>query len=216
MKMKKLIILPIALLLSVASLGQNKKYKEAMKKQIVLLDSAKKTEQFVKVGAGFERLAKIEKSDWLPQYYAAAAYVYAAFETEGEAIDKYCDKADLIIDRADSLSKNNCEIQVLKAMSAVARIKVDPMARGWQFGKISYDCTNEAMKLDPENPRTYYNKGQMLFYTPESFGGGTTKAKPFLEKAVEKYKTFKPASDIHPNWGKAEANRLLIECKKED
>jgi len=214
--MKKLTLIITALLLCFASFSQNKKYKEAMKKQIVFLDSAKKADQFLKVSAGFERLSKIEKTDWLPHYYAAYGYIHAAFETEGEAIDKYCDKADALIDRADSLSKNNCEIQVLRAMCATARILVDPMARGFQFGKISYDCTNDAMKIDPENPRTYFNKGQMLYYTPETFGGGIEKAKPFLEKAVSKYKTFKPQSDIHPNWGKTEASKLLNECNKQN
>ena len=204
------------ILLSMLSFSQNKKYLEAMKKQIVFLDSAKTTDQYKKVSEGFERLAKIDKKDWLPIYYAAYGYALAAFETEGEAIDKYCDKADLLIERADSLSKKNSEIEVVKAMSATARIMVDPMARGWQFGKIAYDCVNEASTLDPENPRPYCFKGTNLFYTPESFGGGAKKAKPFLEKALLKYKTFKPQTNIHPRWGKEQAEQLLKECKKEE
>ncbi len=214
--MKKYTVIVLALFISMASFAQNKKYKEAMKKQIVFLDSAKTKDQYLKISAGFERLAKLNKTDWLPNYYAAIGYIHVAFETEGEGIDKYCDAADKLIDRADSLSKKNSEIEVIKAMCATARIMVDPMARGFQFGKISYDLTNEAIALNPENPRIYFNKGQMLYYTPETFGGGSKKAKPFLEKAVAKYKTFKPESDIHPNWGKATAEKLLNQCNKED
>jgi hypothetical protein len=53
-----------------------------------------------------------------------------------------------------------------------------------------------------------------LKYTPEQFGGGCKTAKPELQTALEKYNTFKPASELHPNWGKAPVEQLLKECSK--
>ncbi len=214
MKNKTQIMIAVLTLLSLVSPSQSKKYKELMKKNITLLDSAKKETDYFGTAAAFEKLSTVEKKDWLPNYYAGMSYVMIAFEKEGEEIDTWCDKADRCIAKADSLSKNNSEIFVLKAMAATSRIMVNPMARGMQYGKEAYDCSQKAMEIDPNNPRAYANKGQGTFYTPEAFGGGAAKAKPHLEKAVERYKTFKPASEIHPNWGKRMSEDLLKKCNE--
>ena len=53
-------------------------------------------------------------------------------------------------------------------------------------------------------------------HTPPAFGGGEKKAKPVFELALEKFKTFKPESNLHPTWGKEEAEKELkkISTKK--
>ena len=48
---------------------------------------------------------------------------------------------------------------------------------------------------------------------PEQFGGGCSTAKPELQTALDKFNSFKPASELHPNWGKARTEDLLKECK---
>ena len=70
-----------------------------------------------------------------------------------------------------------------------------------------------AMQLDPANPRPYFLKGQGLKYTPEQFGGGCKTAMEQLQTAIDKYATFKPASEIAPDWGKQRTEKLLNECK---
>jgi len=70
------------------------------------------------------------------------------------------------------------------------------------------------MEQDPSNPRPYALKGEGLKYTPEQFGGGCKMAKPVLETALDKYKTFKPESEIAPNWGKDRIQKLFDECNK--
>ena len=213
--MKKLIISTLLLLISLFGATQNKKYFALMKKNIQYLDSAKNETQYLAAAMGFEKLAVQERKEWLPDYYAAMAYVLIAYGKEGEEIDKWTDKADKFINYADSLSSNNAEIYVLKAMAASSRIMVDPMARAFMYGKQAYDFSQTAMTLDPNNPRPHANKGQGTFYTPDTFGGGALKAKPHLEKALERYKIFKPASDIHPNWGKKMCEDLLKKCNEE-
>jgi hypothetical protein len=214
-KMKTKILIAIFFLITVAGFSQSKKYIAMMKKNISFLDSAKTETQFLAAAIGFEKMSKTETKEWLPNYYAGMAYVLIAYEKEGEEIDKWADKADVFIKRADSLSKNNAEIYVLKAMSSSSRIMVDPMARGFMFGKEAYDHSQTAMTLEPNNPRPYANKGQGTFYTPEAFGGGAAKAKPYIEKALERYKTFKPQSELHPNWGKKTCEDILKKCNEE-
>ena len=210
--MKKKILFIAFILTALIGVAQNKKYTAMMKKNISFMDSAKNDVQFLAAAMNFEKMSKEEKKDWLPNYYAGMAYVKLAFEKEGEEIDKWADKANIFIDRADSLSKDNAEIYVLKAMCSTSRIMVDPMSRGFMFGKEAYDYSQKAMTIDPNNPRPYANKGQGTFYTPEGFGGGPAKARPYIEKAIERYKTFKPQSELHPNWGEKMCKDLLKKC----
>ena len=70
------------------------------------------------------------------------------------------------------------------------------------------------MQQDHNNPRPYFLKGQGLKYTPAQFGGGCSTAKPQLQIALDKYATFKPASEISPNWGKKIVEMLIKECNQ--
>ncbi len=213
--MKTKTLISAFIFMSAISFSQNKKYIASMKKYITLFDSAKTGPELVAAAKCFEKMAATETKEWLPNYYAGLCYVFIAFEKDEREIDTYADKAEKYIDKADSLSKNNAEIYVLKSMCSTSRIMVDPMSRGFGFGKMAYDFSQTAMTLDPTNPRPFANKGQGTFYTPESFGGGPAKAKPHLEKAAALYKTFKPQSEIHPNWGKKMCDDLLKKCNED-
>jgi hypothetical protein len=48
---------------------------------------------------------------------------------------------------------------------------------------------------------------------PEAFGGGKAVAKKLFEKSVELFENFKPASALHPSWGKEQAAQLLAACQ---
>jgi len=208
-----ILIIGSLLALTISAIGQSKKFIKAMKKNIVLLDSANTEKEFLSCARNFEKMK--EKDNWLLNYYTGMSYALAATQkNEDSKADEYCDVAERFINKADSLSPDNSEIYVLKAMLATSRIMADPMSRWMQYGKKSYDATQKAMSLDPSNPRPYVYKGQSAYYTPGNFGGGCEKAKPLMETALEKFKIFKPASEIHPNWGKNDANEIINECNK--
>lgn len=184
-------------------------YKENMKKNIQLFESAKTAADFIKAANSFETTALSEKKEWLPFYYAGLCDVLAAFEKPKKEIDALCDKAESFARRADSLSKNNSEILVLKSMIAAARISVNQLQRGQKYGMMAGRFANEAVKLNDANPRAHFVKAQAILYTPPAFGGGEKKAKPVFELAIEKAKGFKPESGLHPVWGKEEAEKEL-------
>ena len=98
-------------------------------------------------------------------------------------------------------------------MIASSRLMADPMSRYMEYGPLSTSYLDESIKFDASNPRPYLLKGQGLRYTPEQFGGGCEAAKPHLNTAMEKFTAFKPASDLHPNWGEFIVKGLLDECK---
>lgn len=189
--------------------SQSTDYKESLKKNISLFESAKTANDFIKAANNFENIAFVEKKEWLAFYYAGLCNVLVAFEKSKQDIDTWCDKADVFARKADSLSKNNSEVFVLKSMIAAARIQVNQTKRGQKYGIQASKFAAEAVKLNDGNPRAYFVKAQAILFTPPAFGGGEKKAKPIFELVLTKLKTFKTESSLHPNWGKQEAEEEL-------
>lgn len=186
-----------------------------MKANIAAIDTSfKNPANLLDLANKFERIAIAEKSQWLAYYYAALCQVnYTYMEPDKGKIDAIADKATELIDKADALQPNNSEISCIKSMIASAHMMVNPMQRFMEYGQEAQTFIDAAMQQDPTNPRPEYLKGQGLKYTPEQFGGGCATAKPVLQSSLDKYNKFKPASDIHPNWGKQRVEMFIGECK---
>lgn len=215
MKTKLLLFLSLVSGFAFAQTDTTTKYYAAMKKQVAIIDTSFSLPSLQLAYNGFERISNAEKKEWLPPYYMAYCLITESYLDEVNKADNYCDQASKLLDRADSLSPNNCEIYVLRSLCASARIRVNPMTRGAKFGKESGEWLGKAKGIDSLNPRISLLQGQGLFYTPSAFGGGKDKAKPVLEDALKKYDAFKPASGIHPHWGRFRAQMLLKECDKQ-
>ncbi len=214
--MKKIVIFILISIVSLPSFAQNEKYVNAMKKNITLLDSGfAKPDLFLSLANSFERIGTSEKKEWLPFYYSAYCRVnYAFMQKDASGNDPIAEKATALINIADSLQPNNSEISCLKSMIASVQMMVNPQLRFMQYGPISQKEMGIAMQQDSLNPRPYMLKGQSLKYTPEQFGGGCKKAVVELTTAQEKYTSFKPASDISPNWGKSITEMMIKECSQ--
>jgi len=213
--MKKVFLLCAVSILSVSTFAQTDKYIAAMKKNIAAIDTSfKNPVNLLTLANNFERIAVSEKSQWLAYYYAAFCQVnYTYMEQDKSRIDAIADKATLLINAADSLQPNNSEVSCIKSMIASSHMMVNPMQRYMEYGPEAASHLDAAMKQDPSNPRPEYLKGQGLKYTPEQFGGGCATAKPVLQSSLDKYNNFKPASEIHPDWGKQRVEMLISECK---
>jgi hypothetical protein len=213
--MKKLIILSTIIIASFSSFAQSEKFVAAMKKNIAQIDSAfTKPDLFISLANTFERIATSEKTQWLPFYYAAYCRInYAYMQPNPSGNDAIAEYATNLINKADSLLPNNSEISCIKSMIATLHMMVNPQARWMQYGPLSQKTMAAAIDQDPTNPRPHMLKGQGLKFTPEALGGGCKNALPSLKTAVEKYDTFKPASDIAPNWGKTYTEGMAKECE---
>ena len=213
--MKKIILISVLSFFSLITFAQSEKYTNAMKKSITLLDSAfAKPDNFLSIANTFERIGTTEKTEWLPFYYAAYCRVnYAFMQKDPSGNDPIAEKATALINTADSLQPNNSEISCVKSMIASVQMLVNPQQRFMQYGAASQKELQKAMQQDPANPRPYMLKGQSLKYTPEQFGGGCKNAMPQLEIAMEKFTSFKAASEIYPFWGKAFTESMVKECK---
>lgn len=157
-----------------------------------------------------ERVANAETKEWLPQYWVAYGLIKESYITTNTAEkDVVLDKAEEYITKAEAISPKNAEIEVLKAYFNSARLVVDPMSRWQKHGALFEQHLAEAAKLDPQNPRADYLRATNLFYTPEAFGGGKEKAKPYFESSLKKSGAFKSPNSYSPTWGKTESEYFL-------
>jgi hypothetical protein len=211
--MKKLVILSFLLVqLTFTSYGQSEKYQAAMQAAYAEMEKAKTPEENLAVANKFERIANAEKTQWLPYYHAAILKANIAFGAKDK--DAAADEVEALINKADTLEKDNAEIYCLKSMVSYIRMMVDPQARWMQYGAEATKNIERAKKLDPTNPRPIMLEANSKMNTPEAFGGGCKVAKPIAEKALQLQENFKPISSIHPNWGKDMMLDIINKCNK--
>jgi hypothetical protein len=211
--MKKL-ILSIALLVSVFATNasdSSERFQKAMGATLEQMKTAQKPEEIQAVANQFERIASAETAEWLPNYYAALCQLMLSQKGEKSGIDALMDKADIFIGKAEKLSPNNDEIEVLKADIAMMRISVDGMSRFMTYGQAFEIAIQKAQSINPENPRAYALKASMVYYTPEQFGGGAKNACPIVKVALGKFTNFKATYAFAPTWGEGYVSGLKCE-----
>ena len=194
-----------------AAFSQNEKFNAAMGSTLEQMQAAKTPEETAAVAAKFERIGDAEKTQWLPYYYAALIKGRMAFEAKDK--DQAADEATALLDKAAALEKENSEIFCVRATICYAHMMVDPMTRWMQYGADATKNLDASKKADATNPRPYILQATSLKNTPEQFGGGCAIAKPIAEKAAKMLSEFKPASPLHPNWGKESVDGILESCK---
>lgn len=194
----------------------NPKYVAAMEKALAGMDTLSQGDQWLSKSNMFERIVQKETGEWLPPYYVALCQAMIFnLDQDASKYEALCEKAERFVAVADSLNPDNSEVYVLKSMVAGMRIRINPMVNGQKYGPLAAMTLEKAMTLDPENPRVYMNKGISLFFTPPQWGGDPAKGKELMELADEKFAAFKPASSIHPNWGKTTNDYILEMARKQ-
>jgi tetratricopeptide (TPR) repeat protein len=190
-------------LILMASYAQKNMYEQSMLSALEKLNQAETTRDYTDAANIFERIAQTETSEWLPLYHAAHAYLIMGFtEQDLPAKDAYFDKAQEFLERAFRIAPEESELFSLQAFIYPGKITVDPIGRGSELlGKMN-EAIDKAIRLNPDNPRSYYLKAITLLHMPEAFGGGKSAAKPIFEAAQQKFDQYKPKSPIWPNWGK--------------
>ena len=220
--MKKLILTIALFTCTVALFAQSEKYKAAMKDKIAVIDTLRDVAALKDLSAAFERIGDAEKNQWQPYYYSALAlanagnFIYTGNPSDAaqlKNLDPLADKADQMITKAEALSKDNSEIYTVKKMITSLRMMVDPMSRFMTYGAKAQEALETARKINPGNPRIYLLEAEDKYFTPEQYGGSKTEAKKLFEEALKRYESFKPATDLDPNWGKNTTQYFLSQLK---
>lgn len=164
--------------------------------------------------AQLERIASVEKTNWLPNYYIALINTTQAFgEQDKTKMLSLIESAQKAQDVCNDLAMDNPEVLVMQAMIHTAFIVYDPMTNGQRLsGDVMY-ILNKAYKIAPENPRVVFQKALFEIGMAQYFGQDTKPMCAQIEKSIELFATFKPETAFHPSWGLDRAQAELKKCK---
>lgn len=162
----------------------------------------------------FERIAQVETDNWLPTYYAAQVNILQSFgERDKDKLTAQLNKAQDLINDATAISNNNPEIMVLQALLHTVWVAYDGATYGMTLSPKVGALYTKATQIDPTNPRVILSKAEWDIGSARFFGQDTAPFCKDIEKALELFANFKPASEFHPNWGKERAEQVLKDCK---
>lgn len=192
--------------------AQNEKMQMALGKTLGQFATAKTADDYKNMANTFARIAQAEPNEWLPKYYAAQCRVLAGYQllqTNMVEAQELAKTALTEIEAAKKLVPMETELMVLEAFTYQLQLIENPMANGAKYSPMIFETLGKAEAVNPENPRIYMIRGEFTLNMPEFYGGGVSKAMPDIKKAVDKFETFKPASPLHPNWGKNRSLHIL-------
>ena len=205
------VITTIAIFLTAIFAAHAQQYEQGMSKAFATWKEGNVTE----ATALFERIASVEKTNWLPNYYVALVNTTATFNpSNSKSAAAMLAKAQEALDNATLISPNNAEILVMQAMINTAWIVQDPMTNGMKLSAPTIALYEKAIALDPNNPRAVFGKAEFEIGGAKYWG---TDTKPMCEqvaKSIDLFAKFKPESEFHPKWGLDRAQETLKNCGK--
>lgn len=187
-------------------------YDSSMKSDLLLLKNATSSASFMAVAQKFETLALEAKSAWEPYYYAALARIEAGRLGRDEDKDAVADKVDALLMGGETIQKNS-ELYTLHYFNEILRLLVDPGQRWAKSSGVLDHYFQQAIDLNPNNPRIYFLKAKLVLQLPADKNGGKENALPLVQRSVELFERYEPDRLFEPSWGGAEARKVLEECK---
>jgi hypothetical protein len=210
--MKKVKCLLLFMFLFSVANAQSARFQSAMQPKVRMLDTVIYVKNIKALFFDFQRIALIEKNQWLPYYYMAFCKVrIAGAERDKQVADQLLDEARNYCNVADSFSRGNSEILALKARIALTKIPINMIERGAKYSSMARMFAESAIKKDPANARAHIGLGMYYLYTPDVFGGDKVKACEIFKTArtlLNKQTTN--VKDLNPNWG----DKLLLTVSK--
>ena len=160
---KTTIFLAMILAITFTNAQMPDKFVKVMEQRVPAVDTTTNVNSLLDLANAFERIAEAEKNQWLAYYYAALCNVNAGLMMGGGDImagnptktDPIADKAEKLLDKAETMMKDNSEIYVVKKMIASLRMMGDAMNRYMTYGPIAEQALETAKKLNPEKPIVY-------------------------------------------------------------
>lgn len=206
--MKKIITL-IALFVAVVSSAQTQ-FEQGMNKAFGLWKEGKNAE----ASALFERIAAAEKNSYLPNYYIAMINATAVFtEKDKTKIDLLLTKAQDALDIELIKDQANSELYVMQALIYTGYVVADPMTNGMKYSGKVMEAYAKAKALDPTNPRAVFGEADYQLGGAKWTGVDTKPLCAQVDKSIELFNTFKPATPYSPKWGLDRALEIQKTCK---
>lgn len=185
-------------------------YEQGMSKALGLWKEGNVTEST----ALFERIASVEKDNWLPNYYIALMNSTAAFGAkEKDKMMAMLDKAQAALDVETLKTPNNPELMVVQALINTVMIVSDPMVNGQKYSPKTMELYAKALAIAPENPRVIAGKAEFEIGAAAFWGTDTKPMCDEIKRAIPLFENEKPATPFSPKWGLDRAQEALKNCK---
>ncbi|TDP02339.1 hypothetical protein [Flavobacterium sp. 245] len=204
-------IITITTLFICSLLSAQTQFEQGMGKAFGLWKEGKNAE----ASAMFERIAAAEKTSYLPNYYVALINTTAAFsEKDKTKIDLLLTKAQDALDVELIKDQNNAELYAMQALIYTAWVVADPMTNGMKYSAKVMEAYAKGKAIDPNNPRIVFGEADYQIGGAKWSGVDTKPLCAQVDRAIELFATFKPATPFSPKWGLERALETQKNCKK--
>ncbi len=185
-------------------------YEQGMTKALELWNQGKTAEST----ALFERIAAVEKDNWLPNYYIALMNSTAAIGLKDkDKMIAMVNKAQNALDVELIKTPNNPELFVVQALINTVWIVFDPMTNGQKLSPKTMELYEKAIALAPENPRVVLSKAEFEIGAASFWGTDTKPMCDEVKRSIVLFEKQKLATPFSPKWGRERADALLKNCK---
>ncbi len=203
-------IIVTLVLLATSLLSAQTGYEENMGKAFALWGEGKNTE----ASDLFERIASVEKENWLPNYYVALVNTTTAFGIKDkDVVNNLLTKSQQALDVELAKNPANAELLVMQAMIHTGWIVFDPMTNGMKLSGKVMEIYGKAEAIAPNNPRVVLSKAEFEMGSATFFGTSTRPMCDQIAKSIKLFATFKPETVFSPKWGLERAEEVIKDCK---
>jgi len=117
------------------------------------------------------------------------------------------DEAVAHLQKAISADPKNAEALGLLAAVYGSQMAFVP-ALGMELGTKASEALEQALKLQPNNPRLVFLQGSSAYHTPPAYGGSVDKAEALFKRSLGLFES-EPKDRPWPNWGRLDAHLWL-------
>ena len=166
----------------------------------------------------FERIARAEKENWIPFYYASQIRIIDAFSiTDPVKKEKQLEKAQQLLDETIRYAgEDNVEPVVLQAMLHTGYITLDPQVYGMKLSAVVTELYRKAAEKHPENPRLALSQAEWNIGSARYFGEDPAQYCGQLEASLQLFREQEPSEPFAPQWGEDRARMLIASTCGQD
>ena len=209
--MKNIALLLLMSCVSIFTISAQDQYTKGMEKAMDLWHTGNNTEAV----ALFERIANVEKDNWLPSYYAANVLIVQSFGSKDmTTTNDILEKAKIYIAEAHKRSESNSEIYTLEGLLYTGYVAMDPATYGMTLSGKIMELHSKAVALDPNNPRAKNNQIEYEMGGARFFGQPMAPFCKRLESVIPMYDAQNTEIPFAPTYGKERLIETIENCGK--
>lgn len=210
-----ILIITVILMSVLLPANAQSKYETEMGKALTEFGEAQTADDMEKAAQHFDRIAKVETGNWLPLYYAMFIRTLNAFSMDKDKAIKKVDDLEGLYSNLESMDGiDKSEVLTLRGLFRTVKVAKDPQTYGMSLSGAIIKDYDDALKLNPKNPRAMYLLAQYNMGGAEFWGKDPKDYCPQVQQAKEIFASEKK-ENFEPKWGEQQVDEILnTTCKK--